>query len=138
VLPVPSTRASQPATDPPRTPLLTAIGVLVLLEALLLVGAGVYLVQGLLVEGSQAPIAVVSLVVLAVAFAAGVAFCARGLLQRATWARSPTVVWQLLQIAAGLPAFTGGSPALGAVLVVPGVLVLVGLFLPSVSAQVGR
>jgi len=138
VLPVPSTHSTQPATDPPRTPLLTAIGVVVLLEALLLVGAAVYLVQGLVAQGSQAPIAVVSLVVLALGFAAGVAFCGRGLLQRAAWARSPVVVWQLLQIAAGLPAFNGGTPWLGVLLVVPAVFVLIGCFLPSVAAQVGR
>jgi hypothetical protein len=107
-------------------------------EALLLLAGAAYLVHGLVVEGSRAPLAVVSVVVLAVAFAAGIAFCARGLLQRATWARSPLVVWQVLQVAAGLPAFSGGSPWLGAVLVVPAVAVGVALFLPSVSAEVGR
>ncbi|MEZ0491209.1 hypothetical protein AB2L28_03035 [Kineococcus sp. TBRC 1896] len=135
---MPSVPASKAATRRPRPPLLTAVAAVVGLEALLLlVGAG-YLVHGLLVEGSRAPLAVVSVVVLAVAFAAGIALCAHGLLRSATWARSPLLVWQVLQIAAGLPAFTGGSPWLGALLVLPAVAVGIGLFLPAVSAEVGR
>lgn len=114
------------------------LGVLVLVEALVLVAGAVYLVHGLVVDGSEAPLAVVSVIVMALLLAAGIAFCGRGLLQRATWARSPVVVWQLLQVAAGLPAFSGGTPWIGVALVVPAVAVLVGLFLPSVSAQVGR
>ncbi|WP_432560765.1 hypothetical protein [Kineococcus sp. SYSU DK003] len=135
---MPSTPASQRATDPARTPLLTLIAVLVLFEAALLVAGAVYLVHGLVVDGSSAPVAVVSLVVTALLLAAGVAFCGHGLLRKAAWARSPVVVWQLLQLAAGLPAFSGGSPWLGLLLVAPALVVGVGLFLPSISAQVGR
>ncbi|MEZ0166758.1 hypothetical protein AB2L27_18535 [Kineococcus sp. LSe6-4] len=135
---MPSVPTSQAASPRPRPPLLTAIAAVVALEVLLLLAGGAYLVHGLLVEGSRAPLAVVSVVVLAVVFAAGLAFCAHGLRQRATWARSPLLVWQVLQVAAGLPAFNGGSPWLGAVLVVPAVAVGVGLFLPPVSAEVGR
>jgi hypothetical protein len=121
-----------------RSPLLTLVGVLVLFEALVLVGAAVYLLHGLLVEDAAAPIAAIAMVLMALVFAVGIGFCGRGLLQRATWARSPVVVWQLLEIAAGIPAFTGGSAWVGVVLVVPAVVVLVGLFVPSVSAQVSR
>jgi hypothetical protein len=135
---VPSVPASKAATHRPRPPLLTAIAVVVGFEVLLLLAGGGYLVHGLVVEGSRAPLAVVSVVVLAVAFAAGIGFCGWGLLRRATWARSPLVVWQVLQVAAGLPAFSGGSPWLGAVLVVPAVAAGVALFWPSVSAEVGR
>ena len=108
------------------------------LEALLLVAGAAYLVHGLLVQDATAPIAAAALALTTLAFAAGVALCAHGLLQRATWARSPVLVWQLLQLAAGWPAFSGGSPWLGVLLVVPAVLVLVGLFLPPVSAQISR
>jgi hypothetical protein len=110
----------------------------VLVEALILVGAAVYLLHGLLVEDAAAPIAAIAMVVMALLFAVGVGSCGWGLLQRATWARSPVVVWQLLELAAGIPAFSGGSPWVGVVLVVPAVVVLVGLFVPSVSAQVSR
>ena len=109
-----------------------------LVEALILVGAAVYLLHGLLVEDAAAPIAAIAMVAMALVFAVGVGFCGWGLLQRATWARSPVVVWQLLELAAGVPAFSGGSPWVGVVLVVPAVVVLVGLFVPSVSAQVSR
>lgn len=138
VLLVPSAPTSKAAPRSPRPPLLTALAALVGLEALLLLAGAAYLVHGLVVEGSQAPVAVLSVVVLALVLAAGVAFCARGLLDRAAWARSPLVVWQVMQLSAGVPAFSGGSPLLGLVLVVPAVAVGVGLFLPSVSEQIGR
>ncbi|WP_166610478.1 hypothetical protein [Kineococcus indalonis] len=108
------------------------------LEALLLVAGAAYLVHGLVVDDAAVPVGAAVLALTTLAFAAGVALCAHGLLQRATWARSPVLVWQLLQLAAGWPAFSGGSPWLGVLLVVPAVLVLVGLFLPPVSAQISR
>jgi len=110
----------------------------VLFEALILVAAAVYLLHGLLEEDVAAPIATVAMIAMALLFAVAVAFCGRGLLQCATWARSPVVVWQLLELAAGIPAFDGGSPWVGVVLVLPAVVVLVGLFLPSVAQQVSR
>ena len=133
-----SARAVQPAADEPRPPLLTAVAVLVLFEALLLVAAAGYLLHGLLVEDATETPAAIALVAMALLFAVGVAFCARGLLQRATWARSPVVVWQLLQLAAGLPAFSGGAPWLGVVISLPAASVLVGLFVPSVSSALSR
>ncbi|WP_146149407.1 hypothetical protein [Kineococcus rhizosphaerae] len=135
---MPSASPPKLPTLPPRPPLLTAIVVLVGFEVLLLLAGAVYLVHGLVVEGSSAPVAVVSLVALALLFAAGLGFCGWGLLRRSAWARSPVVVWQVLQVAAGVPAFSGGSPWTGIVLVLPAVVVGVGLFTPRVSQQVGR
>ena len=128
----------QTAASPARSPLLTVVGVLVLFEALVLVAAAAYLLHGLLVEDAAAPIAAAVMVGTALVFAVAIGFCGRGLLHRAAWARSPVVVWQLLQLAAGIPAFSGGSPWIGTVLVLSAVVVLVGLFVPSVSAQVSR
>lgn len=107
-------------------------------EGLLLVAAAVYVVHGLVTEPATEPVAAVFLAVMALAFAAALVVCGRALLQRAGWARSPVVVWQVLQLAAGLPAFSGGAAWVGVVLVVPPVVVLVGLFVPSVSAEVSR
>ena len=135
---MPSGPVHQPAALPRRSPLLTLIGVLVLFEAVVLVAAAAYLLRGLLGGDVTAPIAAAAMVGAALVFAVAIGFCGRGLLQRATWARSPVVVWQLLQLAAGIPAFSGGSPWIGVALVLPAVVVLVGLFLPSVSAQVSR
>lgn len=104
----------------------------------MLVAAAGYVVHGLLTETATEPVAAVFLAVMALVFAAALVLCGRALLQRASWARSPVVVWQVLQLAAGLPAFSGGAAWMGVVLVVPPVLVLVGLFLPSVSAEVSR
>lgn len=134
-MPVP---ASHPATDRPRPPLLTVVGLLVAFEGLLLVAAAVYVVHGLVTEPATEPIAAVFLAVMALAFAVALVFCSRALLQRAGWARSPVIVWQVLQLAAGLPAFSGGAGWIGLVLVVPPVVVLVGLFVPSVAAEVSR
>ena len=135
---MPSGPVHQPAASPHRSPLLTLVGVLVLFEALVLVAAAAYLLHGLLAEDAAAPIAAAAMVVTTLVFAVAIGFCGRGLLHRATWARSPVVVWQLLQLAAGVPAFSGGSPWIGVALVLPAVVVLVGLFLPSVSEQVSR
>lgn len=107
-------------------------------EAGLLVVAAIYLLHGLLVENATEVPAAVALVGMALLFALALAFCGHGILQRASWARSPVVVWQLLELAAGLPAFSGGAAWVGVVVALPAVLVLVGLFLPSVSAEISR
>ncbi|WP_432504907.1 hypothetical protein [Kineococcus arenarius] len=130
--------SSQPGGGPARSPLLSVLAALVALEAVLLLAGVAYLVHGLVVQDAAAPVAAVALAATTAVFAAAVALCARGLLQRATWVRSPVLVWQVLQLAAGWPALNGGSPWLGVLLVVPAVLVLVGLFLPPVSAQLSR
>lgn len=137
VVPVPAP-ASHPATERPRPPLLTVVGVLVVLEGIVLVAAAAYLVHGLVTEPATEPVAAVFLAVMALGFAAALVFCGRALLQRASWARSPVIVWQVLQLAAGLPAFSGGAAWIAVVLVVPPVVVLVGLFTPAVSAEVSR
>ncbi|NAZ82804.1 hypothetical protein GTR02_13350 [Kineococcus sp. R8] len=131
--------STKPGASGRRPPLLVAVAVLVGLEALLLVAAAAYEARGLL-TGAQAvdPVAAGVLAAMALLFAAALAFCARGLLQGAAWARSPVLVWQLLQLAAGLPAFSGGSAWLGVVIGLPPVLVLVGLFLRPVAAATSR
>ncbi|GAB3218029.1 hypothetical protein GCM10027586_11030 [Kineococcus gypseus] len=130
--------SSQRGGIPARSPLLGVVAAVVALEALLLLAGAAYLVHGLLVEDAATTVGAAVLVVTTLAFAAGVGFCAHGLWRRAAWARSPVLVWQVLQLAAGWPAFSGGQPWVGALLVVPAVLVLVGLFLPPVSAQLSR
>ncbi|WP_369070626.1 hypothetical protein [Kineococcus terrestris] len=122
---------------------MTLVALLVVAEAVLLVAGAVSAL--LLSDGDAAPSGVrdadlvaVGLVAFAALFAAGLGLCAWGLHQGATWARSPVLVWQVLQLAAGLPAFGGGAAWLGALVAVPAVLVIVGLFLPPVVAETGR
>lgn len=122
-----------------RPPLLLVVAALVGLEVLLLVAGAVYELEGLVV-GKEAvdPVGAGALAATALVLAAGLAFCARGLARGAAWSRSPILVWQLLQLAAGLPAFSGGSAWLGVLVGVPPVLVLVGLFLRPVAAATSR
>lgn len=130
---------SKPEASGHRPPLLVAVAALVALESLTLVAAAAYEVEGLL-AGKEAvdPVAAGALAAVALLLAAGLAFCARGLLRGAAWSRSPVIVWQLLQLAAGLPAFSGGSAWLGVLIGLPPVLVLVGLFLRPVAAATSR
>jgi hypothetical protein len=129
----------KPGASGPRPPLLLVVAGLVGLEALLLVAAAAYEVEGL-VAGEQAvdPVGAGALAATALLLAAALAFCARGLARGAAWSRSPILVWQLLQLAAGLPAFSGGSAWLGILIGLPPVLVLVGLFLRPVAAATSR
>jgi hypothetical protein len=67
-------------------------------------------------------------------------FVAYGLFRVAKWARPAALVWQLVQLLVGFDAFQGAGarPDLGALLIVPAVVVLVLLFTPSVSAVMRR
>ncbi|MFB9378694.1 hypothetical protein ACFFKU_06365 [Kineococcus gynurae] len=123
-----------------RPPALTVVALLVVLEALLLVAAAVYEVWGLVRAPEEAfdPVAAAALAAMALLFAAGLLLCARGLRDCASWARSPVVVWQVLQLAVGIPAFGAGVWWAGVAIGLPAVLTLVGLFLPSVVAATRR
>jgi hypothetical protein len=69
-----------------------------------------------------------------VALGAGLAAVALGVLRGARWARSPALVWQLLQAFVALSG-TGGSPSVTIALVVLAVLVALGLFRDDVIAR---
>ncbi|HEY0215688.1 MAG TPA: hypothetical protein VGC57_04790 [Cellulomonas sp.] len=88
----------RPRPDVLRRPgLVVTVGVLVLLEAVLLVGLAVVMVVAL-VRGSDMPGPVVFLVLLAAGAALLLAAAARGLWQGRRWARSPVMTWQILLV----------------------------------------
>ena len=90
-----------------RPTVLAAAAALVLLEAAGLVAyAVVAAVQALRGDRSSA-LGALLLVVILLVWAAGLAVAARGLWQRARWARSPVVVSELLLLAVGHPARPG-------------------------------
>ena len=81
---------------PRRSPLVTLVAALVALQAVGLVALGVfYLVEIATATTSDVTAAFVSVLLIVVA-AAGLALVARGLYRQRQWARSPTLVTELL------------------------------------------
>jgi len=99
----------------------------VALEALLLVGYAVFVVVESLRGEAQDKIGALVLALVALALAAGLAAVAVGVLRGARWARSPALVWQILQAFVALSG-TVEPRAVGLFLVVLAVLVALGLF----------
>jgi hypothetical protein len=128
--PVPT--PSEPAAPrPPRA--VSAVVVLVLLEALLLAGLAVGMLVAL-VRGSELVGPVVFLVVLAAGMSALLVAAARGLRRGRRWARSPVMTWQVLLVVLSV-GWIGVETAWWSVAVlVVAVLVGVGLLLPPVVA----
>ena len=107
------------------------------LEVVLLLAGTAYLRAGLVTSEATEEPAAVGLVLFALAFAAGLAVCARALWQRRRWARSPVLVWQVLQLSVGVPQF-GDATWAGLLLCLPAAAVLAGLFSRDVTSAVDR
>ncbi|GAA4966163.1 hypothetical protein GCM10023225_06480 [Kineococcus glutinatus] len=97
-------------------------------EALLALAGAAYEVRGLLVSRATEPGAAVALAASALLLAVALVLGARGLLAGRRGVRAPLLVWQVLQLAVGLPQFGGGTTWAGLLLSVPAALVLAGLF----------
>lgn len=116
---------SRPTTAP--APLLVAAS-LVAVEGLLLLGYAVLEVAS--VDRDRVAVAATTGVFF-LAYGAGLLVCARGLSRRRSWARSPVVLAQLIQLGVAW-SFWGGSTTLVAVAVgLVAVIVLVGVFHPA-------
>jgi len=127
-------RSDAPARPRALLVVVAAVGV----EAAAMIGVVVlYLVELVLGRAADARGAVAT-TVLAVFVGAGLVLAARGLLAGRRWARAPILTWQLVQVlAVALPLLGGGGAlprAVGAALVVLGVVAGGGLFAPSVVA----
>ena len=109
------------------TPAARAVAGGVALEGLLLAGYAVFVVVESVRGEAEDRIGAVVLAVVALALAGGLSTVAAGVLAGWRWARSPALVWQLLQV---LVALTGTVEprALAAVLIVLAVAVALGLF----------
>jgi len=123
---------------PARPRALLAVVAAVGVEALLMLGVVVLYAVELVVADAADPRGAVATAVLAGLVGVGLALSARGLLAGRRWARAPIMTWQLVQVAAvALPllgAGTARSAALGAGLLVLGLVAGGGLFAPSVVA----
>ena len=103
-------------------------------EALLLAGYAVFVVVESLRGEAQDRIGALVLAVVALALAGGLGAVATGVLAGRRWARSPALVWQLLQVLVALSG-TLEPRALAVVLVVLAVAVALGLFRDDVIAR---
>jgi protein-S-isoprenylcysteine O-methyltransferase Ste14 len=118
---VPRPPASTPA------PLLVAAS-LVAVEGLLLLGYAVLEVAS--VDADRVAVAATTGIFFLV-YGAGLLFCARGLSRCRSWARSPIVLAQLIQLGVAW-SFWGGSTTVVAIAVAAvAVIVLVGVFHPA-------
>ena len=97
------------------------------LEGLLLAGYAVVVVVESLRGYAKDRIGALVLALVALALAAGLAAVAAGVLRGARWARSPGLVWQILQAFVALSG-TVEPRAVGVSLVVLAVVVALGLF----------
>lgn len=112
---------------------------LLTLEAVTLWGVVVWQVIELLTATPASYTSAIALLVIALIAAAWVSAIALNLLRRRSWIRAAAVTWQLLQIAVGIGLFQGAdaNPLLGWVIVVPSVVVIGLMFVPSVMTATG-
>jgi hypothetical protein len=99
----------------------------VALEGLLLAGYAVFVLAESVRGEAQDRIGALVLAVAALALAAGLAAVAWGVLAGRRWARSPALVWQVLQVLVALSG-TLEPRALAVVVIVLAVAVALGLF----------
>lgn len=88
------------------------------LEALLVIGYGVFLAVETAVAVATERLAAAVLAVMVVALGGGLAVLARSVLAGRRWARSPVLVWQVLQASVAVPALSTARWPVGVVLLV--------------------
>ena len=124
-----------------RHPAVTALVVVLGLEAAALAAAAVYFVLELLVATPSSVASAVGITVIIAAGAIWVGFIAVGVLRAQAWTRAAVIVVQVLIGAIAVGSFQGPTPRpdLGAILLVPVVVALVLLFQkPVLAATTGR
>lgn len=109
------------------TPAARVVAAGVALEGLLLAAYAVFVVVESLRGEAQDRIGALVLAVVALALAAGLVAVARGVLTGRRWARSPALLWQVLQVLVALSG-TVEPRVLAVVLVVLAVVLSLGLF----------
>lgn len=131
--PVDSARDGSPNNGPVTRPFgVFVVTVVVGLEALALGVLGVWSIFSLLTQPSYSLASSISLTVLLLGLAAGLAAVAVNAFKGLRWTRSAAFVWQLLMVAIAVPALLEGQVLLGLVLLVPPLAVAYFLFTPKV------
>jgi hypothetical protein len=119
-----------------RHPAVTALVVVLALEAAALIAAAVYLLVEILVATPTSLASAVGITVIVAAGAVWVVFIALGVLRSQAWTRAAVVVVQVLIGAVAIGSFQGPTPRpdLGVMLFIPVVAALVLLFQKPVLA----
>ncbi|WP_353809301.1 hypothetical protein [Agromyces sp. SYSU T00194] len=119
---------------------LAVVIVLLVAEALLMVGVTAWLVLELLVDEPSTLASGLALTVVAAIGAIWVVAIAAAAVRRAPWSRGGAITWQLLQLAVAVGAFQGlfARPDVGWALLAPALVVIVLLLVPAVAACFAR
>lgn len=127
------------APGPRRSRALLVLAVLLAVEAITLWGVAVWQVTELLTAKPASLTSAIAILVIVLIAAAWVSAIALNVLRHRSWVRAAAVTWQLLQIAIGIGLFQGvdANPVLGLAIVMPSVLVIGLLFVPSVMTATG-
>ena len=126
--------------DSPRHPLVTALSAVLFVEAAGIAAATVYLVIEVLIAPADNTISAIALAVTAAIAAIWVTVIAVNVLRGNAWVRGASIVVQVLIAAIAIGSFQGigAEPVVGAILLVPVVLVLALLFARPVVAATSR
>jgi hypothetical protein len=112
--------------------------VIVGLEAVVLLIVGIILGISLITSAPASLASGIFLLVLLLAFGAGLAAVALNLYRGYRWTRSAAFVWQLLMLTIAVPTLLAGQTLTGLLLIVPPLVVAVLLFTPKVVAYTLR
>ena len=112
--------------------------VIVGLEAVVLLIVGIILGISLTTSAPASLASGIFLLVLLLAFGAGLAAVALNLYRGYRWTRSAAFVWQLLMLTIAVPTLLAGQTLTGLLLIVPPLVVAVLLFTPKVVAYTLR
>ncbi|MFF1878031.1 hypothetical protein [Leifsonia sp. NPDC058230] len=123
-----------------RPPLLIALAVILMLEALLVTGAAVWLLVELLTVVPESYASAIAIFVLVALTAVWIAATAIAALQCRGWSRASAVTIQVLQIAVAVGSFQGfyARPDLGWALLVPALAGIVLALTPQVVRATTR
>jgi hypothetical protein len=123
-----------------RAPAVLAVAMILLAEALILLGLSGFLIYQLVVATPDSVVSAVGLVLVTFAAAVWITTTSIAFIQGKSFARGSAVVWQVLQGAVGLASNQGlfARPDVGSGLFVPALVALaLLLFSPSVSKHLG-
>lgn len=124
----------------PKSGTLIGLGIVLLFEALALAILSVwFLIEILTTEVNSIPGSILTLA-LAVLATVWVAAAGVGAFRARPWVRAAALTWQLCQLAIAVGTFDGifAQPQIGYAVLVPTVLALVLLFMPSTTAALRR